>query len=997
MLSIKNLVKVYKTKGGVNVRALNGINIDFPETGMIFLLGKSGSGKSTLLNVTGGLDVPTEGEIIVKGKSSKDFAQEDWDSYRNTFIGFIFQEYNILEEFTVGQNIALALQLQSKPSDAVAVSKILKDVDLEGYEKRKPNTLSGGQRQRVAIARALIKNPEIIMADEPTGALDSETGKQIFETLKKLSKERLVIVVSHDRDFAESYADRIIELEDGKVISDITKEEVAFEQENLSVHDGETLTVKDWKKLSKADLEKIVSLMSKNEGETVITKNKNGLSEIKKIAGVKEGGKKVFGATKKVDAKQYDSKALKFIKSKLPLKNALKMAFGSIKAKPIRLTFTILLSLIAFVFFGVSSTLMLYNSNYSIATAIELSNYDAYVLRKYYHTQATEYYYANEGMVEGDTFASNKRGAYTEQDIENFNNNELGLNFIGIYDFGTYMYSHDNVEGYMANDAHYSLNEVSYAKRKYYGNGKFIGVSDAGESFLKNNGFELVAGSYPTKSNEVAISRYVYEQFLYSTSNSEFVNGAYVNKYNTPEEFIGEKINFYKNSSISLTVTGIYDMGKIPEKYDVLLDENSGLSPKLLSEISEELNDYLMSSFHKVLFVSDEFYDEYKKLVVNINVRYCRGVDITHTGSWHGVIGVNDSVGVYTKKSIWQYDSYVDIYDLDGNIIPLRDYNLEKNQALVSLSQLEKEAIELGVAVILNPEYEEFVNALTRYSSGTYSVDDISLIMSTTIKDYEKILGKELAYSKKIQIRNASGKMGSMDTVGFYLVKNNLSGSDYYFVSDELCDEYEVIHYDNVDGSYNIKHKTEYQVDAINEKYGKIMSIGNRSFDQTYFVLTEDGVVYNTIENQAYSISSQMASIIKNAKPLFYILSALFGVFASLMMFNFITVSISSKTKEIGILRAVGARGFDVFKIFITEAFIIMGICFVFSAVLSSYACQLMNMFIMYNVLQISILDYSIINILMLFGASSLVSILATVFPVVKASKKSPVDSIRSL
>ncbi|MBQ1943280.1 MAG: ABC transporter ATP-binding protein, partial [Clostridia bacterium] len=227
MLEVVNLTKIYSTKTSDEVKALDGVSLRFPERGMVFLLGKSGSGKSTLLNLCGGLDAPTSGEIIVKGRSSKDFSQSDFDSYRNTFVGFVFQEYNILNEFSVEDNVSLALELQGKPKDRKTVNDLLKQVDLEGYAKRKPNTLSGGQKQRIAIARALVKSPEIIMADEPTGALDSATGKQVFDTLKKLSKDKLVLVVSHDREFAEQYGDRVIELMDGKVISDVSKEKEA--------------------------------------------------------------------------------------------------------------------------------------------------------------------------------------------------------------------------------------------------------------------------------------------------------------------------------------------------------------------------------------------------------------------------------------------------------------------------------------------------------------------------------------------------------------------------------------------------------------------------------------------------------------------------------------------------------------------------------------------------------------------------------------------------
>ena len=246
MLEIRDLVKIYRTKGGESVRALDGVSARFEETGMVFLLGKSGSGKSTLLNLCGGLDTPDEGEIIIRGRSSKNFTASDFDSYRNTCVGFIFQEYNILEELSVEDNIAIALELQGKNKDRARVQEILKEVDLAEYAKRKPNTLSGGQRQRVAIARALVKNPQIIMADEPTGALDSATGKQVLETLKKLSESKLVLVVSHDREFALTYGDRIIELCDGKIVSDVSKRKIGGDKTdgNLRFLDENTISIR---------------------------------------------------------------------------------------------------------------------------------------------------------------------------------------------------------------------------------------------------------------------------------------------------------------------------------------------------------------------------------------------------------------------------------------------------------------------------------------------------------------------------------------------------------------------------------------------------------------------------------------------------------------------------------------------------------------------------------------------------------------------------------
>ena len=220
MLELKHIAKTYKTTKGVRTEALKDINLRFPQRGMVFVLGKSGSGKSTLLNIIGGLDQADRGEIILNGNSSSYFKQSDYDSYRNTYVGFIFQEFNLMEEYTIEKNIAMALQLQQKEASSAQIEQLLERLGLSGYATRYPNELSGGQKQRVAIARALIKEPEILMADEPTGALDSATGKEIFDTLKELSREKLVIVVSHDRESAQAYADRTIEFKDGVVESD---------------------------------------------------------------------------------------------------------------------------------------------------------------------------------------------------------------------------------------------------------------------------------------------------------------------------------------------------------------------------------------------------------------------------------------------------------------------------------------------------------------------------------------------------------------------------------------------------------------------------------------------------------------------------------------------------------------------------------------------------------------------------------------------------------
>lgn len=317
MLKINNLSKIYQSKTGVSVNALMQIDLDFQKRGLVFILGKSGSGKSTLLNLVGGLDKPTDGEIIIDGRSSKTFTESDFDSYRNTYVGFVFQEYNLIDDKTVSDNIALALELQGKcieNTDREEIDRILKLLDLidrdgKTLKNRKINELSGGQKQRVAIARALIKEPKIILADEPTGALDSKTGAAFYDLLKSLSSDRLIIVVTHDRENAEKYGDRIIELSDGQVMSDTVKGDKIGDE----------------------------------------------ISDEKKASG-------------------------EFIACKLPFKRRLQLGAEGLRVKKFRLAVSMILSIFAFIIFGFSITAAFVDENTTIVTQMYRNNHEIMVI-----------------------------------------------------------------------------------------------------------------------------------------------------------------------------------------------------------------------------------------------------------------------------------------------------------------------------------------------------------------------------------------------------------------------------------------------------------------------------------------------------------------------------------------------------------------------------------------------------------------------------------------
>lgn len=235
MLILKDIVKDY-TAGDTTVRALKGVSINFRESELVSILGPSGCGKTTMLNIIGGLDRYTSGDLMINGKSTKEFTDGDWDTYRNHSIGFVFQSYNLIPHQTVLANVELALTLSgvSKKERRERAAEALRKVGLGEQLNKRPSQMSGGQMQRVAIARAIVNNPDIILADEPTGALDSETSVQIMEILKEIAQDKLIIMVTHNPELAKRYSTRIISVLDGEITDDtdpFTPTEADFEGE----------------------------------------------------------------------------------------------------------------------------------------------------------------------------------------------------------------------------------------------------------------------------------------------------------------------------------------------------------------------------------------------------------------------------------------------------------------------------------------------------------------------------------------------------------------------------------------------------------------------------------------------------------------------------------------------------------------------------------------------------------------------------------------------
>ena len=268
MLQIKNIYKQYKT-GDLIQQALDDVSLNLRDNEFVAILGPSGSGKTTLLNIIGGLDRYDKGDLIINGISTKKYKDRDWDSYRNHTIGFVFQSYNLIPHQTILSNVELALTISgiSKNTRRQKAIEALEKVGLANQIHKKPNQLSGGQMQRVAIARALVNDPNIVLADEPTGALDSDTSIQVMELLKEVAKDRLVVMVTHNPELAKTYATRIVNIKDGKLLSDTNPYVIENEKYKEPIH----------KNLGKTTMSFLTSLslsfnnLKTKKGRTILT------------------------------------------------------------------------------------------------------------------------------------------------------------------------------------------------------------------------------------------------------------------------------------------------------------------------------------------------------------------------------------------------------------------------------------------------------------------------------------------------------------------------------------------------------------------------------------------------------------------------------------------------------------------------------------------------------------------------------------------------------
>ena len=923
MLETKELCKQYKPKKGVPVQAIDHVSLRFPERGMVFLLGKSGSGKSTMLNLLGGLDKYDSGEIIIKGVSSKDFSQRHFDSYRNTYVGFIFQEYNVLEEFTVGANIALALELQGKKATDAELNAILQAVDLAGYGDRKPNELSGGQKQRVAIARALVKNPQIIMADEPTGALDSNTGRQVLDTLKKLSAEKLVIIVSHDREYAEQYGDRIIELADGKVIRDVE-----------AVHDPKA----DEKKqlvFRSASVEIPADYHLTEEDRIQIN---NYLDSLKSGASlILPGRSQRFADTDESKIPVQDGSGFSLIRSRLPLKSAFKIGCSSLKHKRFRLVMTVLLSVIAFTLFSLVDTFSSYDHTractdslidsgvnfFSLNRAVKMdSGIDAYWVRNGLHIseEQMKQITAETGMKVTGLFIP--RGA--------------NLSFQGQFN-GDYEFSKSDMA---ANMFH------------------FCGFAEVNEQLLRDMNYKLTAGRLPDGAkNEIAVSRALCDTFV----KAGYLNPEDAEKHSTksyekiPNEaaMVGKTLRLM---GTDYTVTGIIDTGMDLSRYASLLENDEKLSngerlvnymrySEFMIEANYSLSGCVMVGEGKVQkMIADEpaIYDPNPDM----------NVALYSSGEYYGWAGAEfyTTLGrVPESEIVW----------ING-----KQDQLAENEVIVSLDTLDLE--ESGK--------QEMIGQIV---SGelTLTPELLKELLGKSENNWELMMGY-YDYEKDTYIDESRSNISVVGCIlpgGRYGNTMVMPDADAERVISDL------------DGIYDSAIGPMPENRSGIEKLVRFCYRDGENITERYEL--NDPVVY---ELDTVNIALKVL-----AKVFLYI-GIGFAVFASLLLANFISTSIHYKRQEIGILRAIGSRSNDVFRIFFSESFVIAMINFVLSSAACFTLVTVINSILRKRAgILITVLHFGFRQLLLLFVICVGAAALASFLPVRRIAAKKPIDAIR--
>ena len=996
MLELKNVSKTYRPQKGVPVQALKGINLSFGETGLVFVLGKSGSGKSTLLNLIGGLDIADSGEIKIDGKSSRYFKASDYDAYRNTYIGFVFQEYNLLDDFTVGENISLALELQSLKADKQRLDEILKEVDLEGYADRKTNELSGGQKQRVAIARALVKNPKIIMADEPTGALDVATGKAILETLKRLSQDKLVIVVSHDREFAEEYGDRVIELADGEVIADTSKSgETQEPSKDVEENKGEMKKsrlpyARAFRMGAKGMITKpirlaitiilcIVSFAFFGLADTLAAYNKN---------------KATINSILK---NQYDTLAI------TSLSGALEKDISYLKDNTG-------INFLGVASFGEASQVL------PIAYQRKLKGKDG--LATYYNMSMRGYLPA-EKVIDGEKYrliAGVMPKADDEIVVSKYTYEQFALGGIRLVYDEEIVYIEpeeiSTIQDFISKAfIQVETQDASLITWKVVGVVDTLADIDNRYAQLKPSAdFDMSEEKYENLSIECQhyfaysyhslgyVTQQTYESIFALCRTDMFLGAAAKGRLTLRENAYDGEVNTYENSFMSVCDdTYIKDFDIIwadgKERVSLQTDEII-IGSNMIASIAKNIPSYTRVDLNETFFdglvnffaeTDLHFIKEYLGLLIGA-CDYAEKIDGASLDIFknfiNGIGEGNDERqtlrGLAINKCYNEIEPYLpDKYD---QIDPFSE----------DFTDLQWKIIYAGYLIIENFDFYGMIDNIGGGYDSNVVPDQLSgnqienqfgnqLFSKYALKLVSDIVFEEMKVNFNYGGDTESALTITPKIVGVYIPKETEGNFDTYVINNVIYAE----------AKKALTPEYEFLIAPMTDDKNVVKTLVNLQYNQdrerTYYM-----------QNSVMLAMAQKSDTFKALGKIFLYVGLGLAIFSIALMSNYIAVSISSQKKQIGILRALGARALDVFAVFYSESLVISIINFVLATIGAFITSIVMSARIANDLgMQITFMSFGIRQVLLIFALSVATAIISSLIPIYRLSKKKPIDCIQ--
>ncbi len=945
MIEIKNLTKTYISKSKERVLVLNNISLTLPSKGLVFLLGESGAGKSTLLNILGGVERPDSGEIKVDSLDIQKCTDIQLDKYRNSHVGFIFQDFNLLNNFNVIDNVALAQDLQSKQHIGKA-KDALSAVNMSGYEKRKINELSGGQKQRVAIARAIIKESKIILADEPTGALDAKTGRTILELLKDISKDSLVLVVSHDEAFANQFADRIIRIAYGEIIDDIE-----------SKHNTSDADCKD-----------------KDESKDSMQKKRYSLSAktVAKMSAYSLGGKKIRLAITLILC--IVSFALFGIADTLAAWNCEKTVCDAILSSSDKYLI------------NWTHREDLLNDNYEKL----YSFYDNGVNIKELYLQKKEgessygcYNGYGDGFIEIDDKKAEELGVelYAGRYPEKQGEIAISYHIYRGFKAGAYKTDEIYIDGSMIEptDNENGILGKTVTLDRYFVF-TVVGIIDSGYDYEKNSHLDPLSKDYSGQNIQNGLSDGHSMLFL-PKGGIEYINSL-MKKSDYPYG-----VPSYSQYSFEKAILNefVVNMG-IQFVSDLETFQKSGARVLWFGEDKESLAD-------------DEIIISYKDIDdVLGNMTYIPGISnsIGQSIPLTYVKIVSDKLMVVTEKyNRIDYKFFRAYTNAEIYKYAIQNAELYKNDENVAriIENYTDGNTDNSLAVAYYLSSKGISNEIqTGYLQNPYGKSGLEIIAETNIS----LLNQ---YNIAKQFDGAIVKLGNGEELkakiaGVYIpseatgvIMNESYGQ--YFISENSRALINSVAYQNDKATLEAKHigVTAGLVKIVHENKSKIKNVISQYLDDNEKLRTN-----NNILEQAGFIKNTMDIM----KKIFYYISLGIGIFASFMFGNYLINSIMARKREIGILRAIGATSRDIFHICLFEGMILFAVIFPISSLISGIAGIVINSMVKSDLgIMIPISVFGIRQVALIFAVSLAVTLIVSLIGSYVVSKRKPIDVLR--